>query len=204
MPIQSTNTSPCHENSWRTTVCCQFLEFFHSFFTSSSVIQLPIHDTTNEWIPTKIRKVVTFSNMALGVKYCDIPYITIPTHKNLPKYSTFSTCYYTELDLEVESVVSTPYNSIHHSILPHVSYKKHRLQIQTAIPHHVEKNTSLARLLSISGIFTSNLHILINIAISNIRHNKRMESDKNSKTWKYFNTDSRSNIMWNQASQYHH
>ena len=120
--------------------------------------------------------------MALGAKYCDIPYITIPTHKNLPKYTTFSTCYYTELDLDVESVVSTPiqlYTS--HDTTARIVQKASSANT-TAIPHHVAKITSLARLLSISGIFTSNLHNLINIAISNIRHNKRMESDKNSKT----------------------
>ena len=117
--------------------------------------------------------------------------IVLPIHTILKK-----------LDVDVESVESHTYNSIHHTIIPLVSYKKHQLQIQTAIPHHVAKITSLACLLYISGIFSSNLHNLINIAISNIRHNNRMESDKNSKTWKYFNTDSRRNIMWYQASQW--
>ena len=182
MPIQSTNTSPCHENPRRTTVCCQFLEFFHSFFTPTSVIQLPIHDTINEWILTKIRNVVTFTNMSLGAKYCDIPYFLYQLMKIYQNIVLFLHAILQKLDLDVESVESRTYNSIHHTILPNVSYKTHHLQIQTAIPHHVAKITSLARLLSVSGIFSSNLHNLINIAISNIRHNKRMESDKNSKT----------------------
>ena len=119
--------------------------------------------------------------------------IVLPIHAILKK-----------LDVDVESVESHTYNSIHHTIIPLVSYKKHQLQIQTAIPHHVAKITSLACLLYISGIFSSNLHNHINITISNIRHNKRMESDKNSKNWKYFNIDSRRNIMWYQASPYHY
>lgn len=60
------NTTPCHENSRRSVICCQFLSFFHSLFIILSVTQLPIHDATNEWIPTKIQKGVAFSNMTLG------------------------------------------------------------------------------------------------------------------------------------------
>ena len=60
------NTTPCHENSRRSVICCQFLSFFHSLFIFLSVTQLPIHDATNEWIPTKIQKDVALSNMTLG------------------------------------------------------------------------------------------------------------------------------------------
>jgi hypothetical protein len=60
------NTTPCPENSRRSVIYCQFLSFFHSLFILLSVTQLPIHDATNEWIPTKIQKDVAFSNMTLG------------------------------------------------------------------------------------------------------------------------------------------
>ena len=76
--------------------------------TPKSVTQLPIHDTTNEWIPTKIQQVITFSNMTLGAKYCDIPHLTLPSHK-YNKNTVLSLHVIIQiLDLDVESVESTP------------------------------------------------------------------------------------------------
>ena len=44
----------------------------------------------------KLEKLLHFQ-IWLGAKYCDIPYLTIPTHKNLLKYSTVSTCHFIKI-----------------------------------------------------------------------------------------------------------
>ena len=68
LSIQPANSSPNHETSRRTSVCCQFLILFHSLITHLTISMSYTQQNKNEWISSTIQKIMDPSSNTLATE----------------------------------------------------------------------------------------------------------------------------------------